>query len=75
MKKDPKAKLTSKCRKLGELFVEYDKPQNITIDQEKAIVAILKTVHSLLDGVGEAVATGAVIGGVAGAIGAYAQHK
>ncbi len=52
------------------MFVEKDKPQNITSEQEKEIIAVLKTVHKIWDGVGEAVAAAAVIGGVSGAVGA-----
>jgi hypothetical protein len=62
--------LTRKCKDLGDIFPEENKPKNIPIEKEKAIVDVLKTVGNIWDGVGEAVVTAASIGAITGGVAA-----
>ena len=62
--------MTRKCRDLVEVFPEENKPKNIALEKEKAIVDVLKTVGNIWDGVGEAVVTAASIGAITGGVSA-----
>jgi hypothetical protein len=70
-----KANLTKKCKDLGEIFPEENKPTNITLEKEKAIVDVLKTVGNIWNGVGEAVVTAASIGAITGGVAALGQAR
>ncbi len=61
--------MTRKCKDLGEIFTEENKPK-ISLEKEKAIVDVLKTVGNIWDGVGEAVLTAASIGAITGGVAA-----